>query len=78
MDNLMHPDLVAEFIKEFHAEVNRRRHPAELSFALKQRELDELEQRKAALEAEIANAPAPAPRLHPNLAELYREKVANL
>ena len=77
-DNLMHPDLVAEFIKEFHAEVNRRRHPAELSFALKQHELDELEQRKAALEAEIANAPAPAPRLHPNLAELYREKVANL
>ena len=104
-DNLMHPDLVAEFIKEFHAEVNRRRHQAELSFGLRRRELDEvqrklnglveaiadglrgpglqarldeLEQRKAALEGEIADAPEPAPRLHPNLAEVYRQKVANL
>ena len=28
--------------------------------------------------AELAAAPAPAPRLHPNLAELYRRKVADL
>ena len=37
-----------------------------------------LEQRRLALEAEAATAAAPAPRLHPNLAEMYREKVANL
>jgi hypothetical protein len=40
--------------------------------------LDELESRKAALEAELAAAPSPAPRLHPNLAEIYRRKVADL
>ncbi len=104
-DNLMHPDLVAEFIREFHAEVNRRHRDAELSLGLKRRELDdvrrkldglieaiadgfrapglqakldELEQRKSALEADIAVAPAAAPRLHPNLAEVYRRKVVNL
>jgi site-specific DNA recombinase len=103
--NLMHPDLVAEFIKEFHAEINRQRHEAELSLGLKRRELDdtrrklnglieaiaeglrapglqakldELEERKARLEAEIEGAPASVPRLHPNLAELYRKKIANL
>ncbi len=43
-----------------------------------QGKLDELEQRKAALAAEIEQAPPPAPRLHPNLAELYRRKVAEL
>jgi DNA invertase Pin-like site-specific DNA recombinase len=40
--------------------------------------LDELEQRKADLEAELTSAPLPAPRLHPNLAEIYRRKVENL
>jgi DNA invertase Pin-like site-specific DNA recombinase len=44
---------------------------------LKQR-LDDLEQRKAVLELEIAGEALPAPRLHPNLAELYRRKVAEL
>jgi site-specific DNA recombinase len=39
--NLMHPDLVAEFIKEFHAEVNRQRRDAELAINLKRRELEE-------------------------------------
>jgi site-specific DNA recombinase len=104
-ENLMHPDVVAEFIKEFHTEVNRQRRDAELSLGLKRRELDEvrrkldglieaiadgfrapglqakldeLEQRKAALAAEIERAPLAAPRLHPNLAELYRKKVASL
>jgi hypothetical protein len=43
-----------------------------------QAKLDELESRKAALEAELAAAPPPAPRLHPNLAEIYRRKVADL
>jgi DNA invertase Pin-like site-specific DNA recombinase len=40
--------------------------------------LEELEQGRAALEAELAAAPPPAPRLHPNLAELYKRKVAEL
>ncbi len=40
--------------------------------------LVELEGRKALLETEIAMAPPPAPRLHPNLAELYRRKVEDL
>ena len=103
--NLMHPELVAEFVREFHAEINRQRHDAELSLGSKRRELeeigrkldglieaiadgfratglqeklDELERRKARLESEIDDAPAAAPRLHPNLAELYRKRVASL
>jgi site-specific DNA recombinase len=101
----MAPDLVKEFIREFHAEVNRRRHDVELGAGLKRKELDdvtrkldglisaiadglratglqskldELEARKVALEGELARAPASAPRLHPNLAEIYRHKVENL
>jgi site-specific DNA recombinase len=101
----LHPDLVAEFIREFHAEINRQRREAELSLGLKRRELDdtcrklnglieaiaeglraqglqakldELEERKARLESEIEGAPLSVPRLHPNLAEVYRKKVAGL
>ena len=37
-----------------------------------------LEARRLVLEAEAATATAPAPRLHPNLAEVYRRKVADL
>ena len=37
-----------------------------------------LERRRVTLEAELATAVAPAPRLHPNLAVVYREKVATL
>jgi hypothetical protein len=40
--------------------------------------LEDLEQRKVALEAEFALMPSPVPRLHPNLAEVYRGKVARL
>jgi site-specific DNA recombinase len=103
--NLMHPDLVAEFISEFHAELNRQRRDAELAITFKRRELqetsrkldgliealadgfrapglqaklDELEQSKARLQSEIDGAPEPSVRLHPNLAELYRKKVASL
>src|SRR5262249_3040457 len=36
------------------------------------------ERRKASLEIEITSAPEPAPRLHPNLAEIYRKKVGTL
>jgi site-specific DNA recombinase len=40
--------------------------------------LASLEKRRLTLEADSATATAPAPRLHPNLAELYRRKVAGL
>ncbi|WP_439598247.1 recombinase family protein [Falsiroseomonas sp.] len=45
--------------------------------ALKGR-LEELEARKVRMEAELAEAKAPAPRLHPNLADLYRKRVGDL
>jgi site-specific DNA recombinase len=104
-DRLMAPELVKEFIAEFHREVNRQSRNREADQGLQQREfddvnrklrglieaiaeglrgpglqakLDELEQRKVTLEAKLAAMPPPAPRLHPNLAELYRRKVADL
>ena len=40
--------------------------------------LDELEQTKSRLQSEIERAPEPSTRLHPNLAKLYRKKVARL
>ncbi|MBM4073224.1 MAG: serine recombinase [Planctomycetes bacterium] len=40
--------------------------------------LEELEQRKSELEATITAPPSPAVQLHPNIAELYRRKVAEL
>jgi hypothetical protein len=40
--------------------------------------LEVLESRKLELAVDIANSPGPRPRPHPNLAELYRLKVANL
>jgi len=36
------------------------------------------ERRREALEAELATAAEPRPRLHPGLAEIYRHKVATL
>lgn len=41
-------------------------------------EIGELERRRSEIEAKLAAAPAPKLRLHPNLAELYRRKVAAL
>jgi hypothetical protein len=40
--------------------------------------LAHLEQQRLALEAAAATAVAPAPRLHPNLAEIYRKTVVDL
>jgi hypothetical protein len=101
----MAPELVKEFIAEFHREVNRLSRNREIDSGLQRRELeevnrklrglieaiaeglrapglqaklDELEHRKIALEAELAAAPPSALRLHPNLAEIYRRKVADL
>jgi site-specific DNA recombinase len=41
-------------------------------------ELLTLEGRKAELAAVLERTPTPAPRLHPNLAEIYRQKVSAL
>ena len=104
--NLMQPDLVAEFIAAFHAEVNRSRGEAEHERRRHEKRLAEVEQQLDGLITAIAEglrspglqarldaletregrrssatlaAPAPSPvRLHPNLAELYRQKVAAL
>ena len=43
-----------------------------------QAKLDALESRRAELTRLLAEAVSPAPRLHPNLAEIYRAKVAAL
>jgi site-specific DNA recombinase len=43
-----------------------------------QQKLDELEARKMELATELTTTPAPAPRLHPNLSEIYRRKVSEL
>ena len=40
--------------------------------------LRELERRRLELERELETAAAPAPRLHPNIAEVYRRKVEEL
>jgi hypothetical protein len=41
-------------------------------------ELATLEARRAEIERGLAAAPDPKPLLHPNLAEIYRRKVADL
>ena len=40
--------------------------------------LHELERRRTTVEAQLASSATPAPRLHPNLAEFYRQKMAQL
>ena len=104
-DRLMAPDLVEEFVREFHAEINRRSRDGETRTEQMRRELRqvetklkglidaiadglrseglsealaELERRKAELQAGIDAAPVSQPRLHPNLALIYRQKVADL
>jgi hypothetical protein len=61
--HLVHPDLVRELIAEYHAELNRLAAGAD--------------KKKASLTEEVSAVPEPAPRLHPNLAEVYRQKVAD-
>jgi site-specific DNA recombinase len=104
-EHLMAPELVKEFIAEFHKEVNRiarechgalesqrselgqvTRQTRSIIEAIKaglfhasmKAEMDALEARKVQLEKELAVAEAPPVRLHPNLAEIYRQKVAGL
>jgi hypothetical protein len=103
--NLMHPDLVAEFIRAYQEEANAERASEEQERVTAVRRLDQvrrqldglitaiseglrgpgLQDRLSALEAEqarlqdILRRPAPSPvRLHPQLAEAYRHRVADL
>jgi hypothetical protein len=102
---LMAPELVEEFIRAFHEEVNRQNSAQEMHALENQAELArvsrkvkglydaiadglrtpglreqllELERRQTELRNLIGEAPPPAPRLHPKLAEVYRATVANL
>jgi site-specific DNA recombinase len=102
---LMHPELVAAFVDEFHREINRRRAEGDgcrdrtardlekaereigrLIEAIKagvpgasvKDEMTALEGRRVELLARLEATPPSMPRLHPNLAELYRQKVTNL
>jgi site-specific DNA recombinase len=104
-EQLMAPEVVAEFVREFHAEVNRQQHQSQLALVQRRREhdevsrklaglieaiadglrapglqakLDQFETRKAELAAELEQGTPSPVRLHPNLAELYRKKVADL
>ena len=43
-----------------------------------QEQLDDLESRKAQLERKLSEPHMPLPRIHPNLSEIYRAKVADL
>jgi site-specific DNA recombinase len=43
-----------------------------------QQRLDELERRKAELQRDLDSAATPPPLLHPNLAEIYRDRVTRL
>ena len=41
-------------------------------------EMQSLQDRQKKIEEDIGAVPPPAPRLHPNLASIYKEKIANL
>ena len=105
-DQLLHPDLIAEFVKAYQEEHNRLSAQISVDEAKTKRELaqvtrkidrivdaiaegmfhesmkaklDTLEARKRDLEADLANVEPAAPvMLHPNLSDVYRNKVANL
>jgi DNA invertase Pin-like site-specific DNA recombinase len=101
---LMQPDLVKEFVAEYHRELNRlaagrdderkrfahdlakaEREIKEIIEAIKAgirtasmaAELEALEARKIELQQKLTGDPPPV-RLHPNLAEIYRQKVGDL
>ena len=105
-DQLLHPDLIAEFVKAYQDEHNRLSAQISVDEAKTKRELaqvtrkidritdaiaegmfheslkaklDSLETSKAELEADLSNADQTAAvLLHPNLSDVYRNKVANL
>jgi site-specific DNA recombinase len=102
---LMAPDLVEEFVRAFHAEVNKQlaeddaahRHITQelqkistkldglynaIADGLRTKglrtKLEQLEKQQSELQDKLTEVPPPQPRLHPNLAKLYRERVENL
>jgi site-specific DNA recombinase len=103
--HLMAPDLVKEFIRAYHAELNTLRAHQEVGVENDRRDLsnidrkltglidaiadglrapglqdrlDQLTERKHEIQIRLEAAVKPMPRLHPKLADVYREKVANL
>jgi site-specific DNA recombinase len=75
--NLMHPGLVAEFVREFHSEINRQRHDAELSLGSKRRELEETRRKLDGLIEAIADG-FRATGLQAKLEELERPRRRQL
>ena len=103
--NLMDPDDVHDFVKEFTAEWNRlaaesnagRAHDQSRLSTIQRKidkiieavmdgfrteemkqQLEALSQQKAQLQARLSAPAAKAPSIHPNLAELYRDRVSVL
>lgn len=72
----MAPELVKEFIAEYHAEINRQRRTVELEAGLKRRELEDVTRKLAGLVDAIADG-LRAPGLQGRLDELEQRK-ANL
>ena len=105
-DQLLDPDLIAEFVNAYHAEYNRLTAETTKNKAVSERDLakvskqidkiieaiaegllhpsmkaklDSLEEQKARLEVELANAEPEQPvLLHPALSQMYKKKVADL
>ena len=105
-DQLLDPDLIAEFVTAYRAEYNRLTAETTKNKAVSERDLakvtkqiekiieaiaegmlhpsmkaklDSLEEQKARLELELANAEPEQPvLLHPGLAQMYKKKVADL
>jgi site-specific DNA recombinase len=103
--HLMAPELVKEFIRAYHAELNTLRANQEVGLESDRRELsdierkltglinaiadglrapglqdrlDQLTNRKSEIQGRLKAALKPMPRLHPKLADVYREKVLKL
>jgi site-specific DNA recombinase len=102
---LMAPELVEEFIRAFHQEINLQRREDDVLREAKRRELadvehklnglidaiadglrgpglqqrlDGLETRRSEIEKNLATGPVTPVRLHPNLAQVYRQQVEHL
>jgi DNA invertase Pin-like site-specific DNA recombinase len=107
-EKLLAPELVAEFVREFHAEANRLAREGEAARGAVDRQLADTDRRigqiVGAIEqgivtastksrlieletqreqlagklAALAHGHPPVPRIHPNAAEIYRRRVADL
>lgn len=70
---LIEPDLFKAFCEEFHREVNRLRNDES-----RRREAYRAQSRRIPYPPDLAIVVAPAPLIHPNLAEIYRQRVEQL